>query len=292
MKNISFPPTSPLPSANWHITEVCNFQCTYCYATFSKMPVRSPVSLVDGKKIISMLANAGVDKITFVGGEPTLHPHLTAWAAYSKSAGLVTAMITNGTRLVPKGGHAVLEYLDWCGLSMDSGSITTQAVMGRRVGNPITYTARFAEIVRGAGVVPKLNSVITSLNVDEDLTELVQAINPARWKIFQYLPVEDERYDKNLIITATQFADFVSRHSNVCPAGVMEWEDNDRMIGSYVMIDPRGRFFDAKRDAKGRIFRTYAKPILECGVDATLTTLNYDVKALVGRGGLYEWRKH
>lgn len=40
-----------------------------------------------------------MSKLTFVGGEPFLHPHLEALAAEAKAAGLVTAAVTNGSLL-------------------------------------------------------------------------------------------------------------------------------------------------------------------------------------------------
>lgn len=280
-----------LPAVNWHITNACNFSCIYCDATFSRMPPSSRISEEDGRRIITMLAAAGVDKINFVGGEPTLHPHLLSWVSFSRSCGLTTAMITNGAKLVSAGGHAVLEYLDWCGLSLDSGSPATQAALGRKIDDPVAFAGRFSEIMQSAGVASKLNSVVTQLNIADDLTELVRTLNPKRWKIFQYLPVQDERCDQRLEVTNDEFGSFVRRHAGLCPPGVMAWEDNDRMIGSYVMIDPFGRFFDARRDDNGAICRTYSSPILDGGVVPSLSALNYDVTALKRRGGLYDWRE-
>jgi hypothetical protein len=45
------------------------------------------------------LRAAGVSKLSFVGGEPLLHPHLGALLAEAKAAGLVTSVITNGSLL-------------------------------------------------------------------------------------------------------------------------------------------------------------------------------------------------
>lgn len=285
------PNVNTLPSVNWHVTEICNFQCNYCYATFSKMPASSPITNEDGLRLLSLLADAGVDKITFVGGEPTLHPHLVSWTKQSRSLGMVTAMITNGTRLVSRGGHDVLSYLDWCGLSLDSASPETQNAMGRRLSNPVEHAAKFGRIVRQANVTAKLNTVVTRQNVHECVSPIVEAVAPSRWKIFQYLPMEEERVNRSLMISSEEFREFVARHKSVCQPGVMEWEDNDRMIGSYAMIDPRGRFFDARKSGDGKIRRKYANPILSHGVIETLSALNYDFSSLVNRGGLYDWRK-
>lgn len=46
-----------------------------------------------------LLAAAGVSKITFVGGEPLLHPLLPELLAAAKGAGLVTSLVSNGSLL-------------------------------------------------------------------------------------------------------------------------------------------------------------------------------------------------
>jgi radical S-adenosyl methionine domain-containing protein 2 len=65
-------------------------------------------------------------------------------------------------------------------------------------------------------------------------------------------------------VSAAEFTAFVRRHAEF--ADVMVVEDNDRMIASYLMVDPLGRFFwtsdDADGDAGGY---SYSRPILEVG---------------------------
>jgi MoaA/NifB/PqqE/SkfB family radical SAM enzyme len=38
----------------------------------------------EGYKLLDQLADAGVEKVNFVGGEPMLHPHIEAWIIYAK----------------------------------------------------------------------------------------------------------------------------------------------------------------------------------------------------------------
>ena len=56
-------------------------------------------------QIPSMLRQAGASRITFVGGEPFLHPHIEALIIESKAQGLVTAAVTNGSLLDEVGRH-------------------------------------------------------------------------------------------------------------------------------------------------------------------------------------------
>ena len=61
-------------------------------------------------------------------------------------------------------------------------------------------------------------------------------------------------------------------------------ESNDLMTGSYVMIDPTGRFFD---NTKG--IYTYSHLILQVGVTDALQDVKIDPEKFGTRGGYYEW---
>ena len=64
-------------------------------------------------------------------------------------------------------------------------------------------------------------------------------------------------------------------------------ESNDDIKGSYVMVDPAGRFFD---NAQGT--HNYSKPILEVGVKEAIKTMDYDLSKFLERGGVYNWENN
>ena len=61
-------------------------------------------------------------------------------------------------------------------------------------------------------------------------------------------------------------------------------ETNDLMTGSYVMVDPAGRFFD---NVAGH--HTYSRPILEVGVEEALRDVSIAPEKFLSRGGSYAW---
>ena len=133
----------------------------------------------------------------------------------------------------------------------------------------------------------KLNTVVTSLTAHEDMSDFVRAVAPERWKIFQVLPVEGQNDGsvEPLLIDDAAFRAFVARHARLEADGVtLVPEDNDGMTDSYAMIDPLGRFYGNHR---GRY--VYSRPILEVGVREALGQVNFEVKRLIQRGGLYTW---
>ena len=83
----------------------------------------------------------------------------------------------------------------------------------------------------------------------------------------QVLPVLDR---VNLSISSEQFQAFVERH-NQLPLPVVA-EDNQCMAGSYLMIDPAGRFYQNTYQEKGY---NYSQPILDISVEKALSQIDF-----------------
>ena len=142
-------------------------------------------------------------------------------------------------------------------------------------------------LLQQSGIRTKINTVLTRGNLDEDLTGFIIIAKPDRWKILQVLPVagqNDLTVDRHLV-TNQEFATYIQSASIVKLHGVkLTAENNDLTTGSYVMVDPAGRFFD---NTAGR--HTYSQPILEVGAAVALQELSVDHQKLVARDGLYNW---
>lgn len=271
-------------AVNFHVWPKCNLACTFCYATFPQ--ARRTLSLADALAVIDRLVEAGTEKITFVGGEPTLYPHLAEVVRHASVQGLTTCIVSNGARLqqvLDRAGDAV----DWVGLSVDSGNESIQRGLGRGPGDHVARSIALAEVIHDRGIRLKLNTVVTALNWHEDLTGLVRRMRPHRWKAFQVLRIEDENAGRvePLLISDDQFRAFVRRHAHLAAEGFpLVAESNDDIRGSYVMIDPLGRFF-CNEEGRYRI----SAPILEVGVDAALAQAGWRSDKFIARGGVYDW---
>ncbi len=266
-------------SVNLHITKACNYRCKFCYAHFNQ--VSNHLTMDDWQQIITMLAEAGTQKVTFVGGEPTLVPFLPELVIHAKGLGMTTMVVTNGTKMSGEYLQRFDGELDWVGLSIDSGDEEVSAQLGRGNGGHVRQTIELADRLRRAGIEVKVNTVVTRLTWEEDMTWLIERIRPRRWKVFQMLPIEGENDGGlDLLITDEQFHHFVERHSHLSPVS----ETNDDMIESYVMVDPEGRFFT---NSGYRL--THHPSILEVGVAKALDSVPFDVQKLIARGGIYNW---
>lgn len=277
---------SPFVSVNFHLIKSCNEQCKYCFATFGD--IRDRLATAEAKRLILQLSEHGLEKLTFVGGEPTLHPDLTELIRFAHSLGITVAIVTNGARLVEVLAECA-DAVSWAGLSVDSGDEATQQALGRGKGTYVAKSVDLAKKVRALGIRLKLNTVVTSLNWQEDMSELVRTMRPERWKVFQVLPLDGQNDGsvEEFLITKQQFDAFVARHTHLAQEGLAPVpEDNDAMTGSYLMVDPLGRFAD---NTSGSL--KYSRPILQVGPKVALDENQFSLVRLVARNGVYSWRR-
>ena len=129
--------------------------------------------------------------------------------------------------------------------------------------------------------------MVTRGNCGENLTGFIATARPERWKLLQVLPIrgQNDALVDDQVITPEQFARYVARNRCVEAMGVaVVPESNDLMTGSYMMVDPAGRFFD---NVAGT--HVYSRPILEIGVGAALREVSVDPDKFRLRDGLYDW---
>lgn len=280
------------PTINLHFWKACNYRCSFCFATFNDSSelerIRgSGLSKDDWVRLIRLVREAGVDKINFVGGEPTLAPYLGELLTVSRDVGLTTSIVTNGERL-----DALLQthakYINWVGLSVDSSSEEVERRLGRGKGGHVERSLRQFESLRCLGIRTKLNTTVTSLSWEEDMSDFVLKARPERWKVFQVLSVEGQNDDGigALLVSDEQFQQYVQRHAHLEAKGItIADETNEDMTGSYAMVDPLGRFFS---NVGGK--HTYSRAILDVGVREAFDDVSFSRDRFRDRGGEYEWR--
>ena len=193
---------------------------------------------------------AGFDKINFAGGEPILCPWLPDLIRRARELGLTTSIVTNGSFVTSEWLDRVDGSLDWAAVSIDTVNPAGLKRMGRttRVG-PMSEAdyLQVIDLLRQHGIRLKINTVVTRINYNEVLAGFIVKARPERWKLLQVLPVrgQNDGVVDNLVITNEEFAHYVERNRNVESSGIVVVpECNDLMTGSYVMVDPAGRFFD------------------------------------------------
>lgn len=266
-------------SVNWHVWPSCNYNCIFCFAKFERRSERpATLELEEGLNLLSHLVEAGMEKITFVGGEPMLCPHLGEYIEHAKELGCLTMIVSNGSLMTEKFLEKYHDSIDWIGVSMDSSFESTEKALGRGYGNHLVNLIKVAEIAHKYNIRLKVNVTVTRRILQEDLHEILQQIAPDRLKFLQVLNVrgQNDEVFRELAISKEEFYQFADRHRDLHPVA----EDNEMMTGSYVMIDPIGRFF---QNTHGTY--KYSSPIQEIGVLEALKQVGFSWKKLMQRGG-------
>ena len=280
-----------IPSVNFHLWEPCNMRCKFCFATFQdvKQTILSKGHLPEKEaiEVVKQIAAAGFEKITFAGGEPLLCEWLPNLIKTAKQLGMTTMIVTNGSRLTDQFLQENKPYLDWIAVSIDSLDEANNIKIGRAIvgKRPLSkaYYATLIKKIHQYGYRLKINTVVNKVNYKDDFSEFIANLKPKRWKVLQVLPVvgqNDVKIDE-FKISDEEYQYFLNTHKAVT---AIVPESNIDIKGSYVMVDPAGRFFD---NAEGK--HNYSHPILKVGVKEALKTVHYDMNKFLQRGGVYDW---
>ncbi|GIC75616.1 viperin family antiviral radical SAM protein [Moritella sp. F3] len=279
---------------NWHITEACNYSCDYCFAKWGK-PNELHRSLDAVEQLLDKLANYFIKgtpplksnlryehvRINFAGGEPMmLGSAFSTILMLAKQKGFKTSLITNGHYLLRNKTKLPNNSLDMIGISFDSQSYAVREKIGRvnRKGESLDSEG-LRLILRDIksnqrGVKTKINTVVNKHNWKENFSTIISELKPDKWKVLHVMP-----YGTNeLLISDNQFDDFVKEHSSL---GLPIYaESNTAMTESYLMIDPKGCFYQNGHDNAG--YR-YSEFINDIGVEKALSQINFNQETFIAR---------
>ncbi|AFV24491.1 hypothetical protein Mpsy_2287 [Methanolobus psychrophilus R15] len=275
-----------IQSVNWHITGKCNYNCKFCYVQNLNAEIKD---IETAHQILHKLRYTKTDqldiqKINFVGGEPFLHPNFYDLLSMAYDMGFVTSIVTNGSFINKDNIEKISRYTDWIGISVDSIDNQVEAELGRGRGKHVTHALEVADLVHDHGIKLKVNTTVTRPTYKEDMHNLIETMDPHRWKIFQMLHIEGQNDScvSDLSITDQQFESFRIRHQDIRLQNNIKptFETNDDMIGSYLILDPAGKVL-SNGDGKYTPFE----------LDQFLLNpaVVVNSRKYVGREGVYAW---
>lgn len=286
---------------NWHITQACNYRCQYCYAQWEGASCEPDLicSADHTRNLLLQLFEffkPGNDenplrremqwnsvRLNFAGGEPLLNQQRTLDAInLAKHVGFDVSLITNGSRLDSDMLAALAPGLSMIGISIDSCDEGTNRGIGRmdRHGRALGFES-LSHGLRTARIANprlrlKVNTVVNALNSQEDMNFMIQGLAPNKWKVLKMLPV----INNNLEVTHSQFEGFVTRHREL--ESIMTAEDDESLTESYIMVDPKGRFFQ-NSPGDGPMGYHYSRPILQAGAQEAFSDLTFNARKFLSR---------
>ncbi|HYZ31412.1 MAG TPA: radical SAM protein [Crenalkalicoccus sp.] len=113
---------------NVSVTNVCNATCSFCNYAHDKGFVRDRRWLDSARfaeAIALMRDRAAVRFVTFMGGEPLLHPELPAMARAASAAGVQPTLVTNGFNLPDRLEAMAAAGISTLFISMDAADAAT-----------------------------------------------------------------------------------------------------------------------------------------------------------------------
>jgi MoaA/NifB/PqqE/SkfB family radical SAM enzyme len=117
----TYVPSSPV-TVGVELTNACQLRCPHCDAQHPA--IRGKVGVMSGEtfdRLIAQLRELRLRNLRLIGGgEPLLHPQLTAWAPRLRGLASLLSLTTNGQRLTPEISAAALDTFDLIEISVAS----------------------------------------------------------------------------------------------------------------------------------------------------------------------------
>ncbi|WP_305830925.1 viperin family antiviral radical SAM protein [Photobacterium leiognathi] len=281
---------------NFHMTELCNFRCEYCYATWetnnSQQELHHSNSNIE--KLITKVSKYFLNdnpikeklnyqdvRINFAGGEPIMLGNRFVNAILlAKKLGLRTSLITNGHLLSSSMLSKISPHLDMLGISFDTADHLLAESIGRvdrkndwLSPEKLEYIVNRYRSINPNGIV-KINTVVNAFNWREDLTEIIGKITPNKWKLLRVLPV----YSNKSVIDEEKYLLYIKRHK--CFSDIITIENNDDMWQSYLMLNPEGRFYQNTEPCKGI---KQSPSILDTSIHEALSFIDFNSNSFTKR---------
>ena len=245
-----------IKSICWDITSRCNEGCRFCYRNQNN----EEMNLESNKIILKKLIDFGVDKISFVGGEPLLYRdlfELVEWGReYAKGKTifsittngiLLTDIIDNKIRIKIELMNKMLKLFDWITFSIDGPNTEIQSRMGRNTlhFNRIISILEYLDIGKYDNKV-KINTVVSKINVEHilDLYKILcKYYNVKRWKIFRFLPSRGNalEYKDKYYISEDIFLNKIEEIKKYNSKIKISANGYDNFDNSYITISSEGK---------------------------------------------------
>lgn len=142
------------------LLNACNLRCTYCRCPDLPVPQMTTGQWTD---TLRRLARAGTLRIKFQGGEPTIRKDFAEIAAASRAAGIITAVVTNGTVIARR--PELLDDLDEVVVSLDA--LTPERHDRYRGAGSHAAALRALELTKTRGRKAFINMVVHRNTIDE-----------------------------------------------------------------------------------------------------------------------------
>jgi radical S-adenosyl methionine domain-containing protein 2 len=210
------------------------------------------LSLDDAKRVIDSIeeyfreAQVKNSRINLAGGEPLIYPYIDEIIDYISSKGIKVSMITNGSLLTEERVEKWKGKVETIGISIDAKSKETNEKIGRCTKNgtlDLTRLKGVCDKIHKLGIKLKINTVISKVNINEDLLSIYKDLKPDKIKYLCVHIIENKNSQmKSALPSKEDFDKFIETnlYNKNCQVVV---ENSGYMTNSYFMINPQGQVY-------------------------------------------------
>ncbi len=229
---------------DFHVTSECNQECPYCWGP---QGFDEPVDTATAEAIVRWVAELGIRRIVFTGGDPLKRGDIGRLLTLSREQGLEVALSTTGDELTRSLLDEAGEAIDLVSLPLDGASEETSS----RTKKPGHSAAVLADLDLLAGfpaIDVKVATPVTRHNLAEVpaivrlLAERASRLpNRLFYNVFQAFPraMSEVAWDE-LVVTDDAF-EALRRSVEAEPHPFpIHWLDHRTLDRLYVMIFPDG----------------------------------------------------
>ncbi len=189
--NDDAPPPPPLRLVFWETTTGCNLACIHCRRLeVSAELSRRDLTTQQSKDFIRSLPELGRPILVFSGGEPLMRPDIFELADCARSAGLTTALATNGTKVDDAMASRIIDAgFGRVSISFDGPDAATHDHF--RGHGAFDATIRGFNALTKAGMSMQINTTISKHNHHrlDDTYKLAMDLGADALHLFMLVPV-------------------------------------------------------------------------------------------------------
>jgi len=207
------------------VTDRCNFRCRYCMD--EDIRFKRKVELLTDSEIVRLVRIAskmGVRRIRLTGGEPMVHPTLSALVRDLRALDLEDIALTTNGSLSTKADLQELKDagLDRITVSLDSVREERFAHITRS-STPVARVLQTVAWAKEVGLNPvKINAVIIrGFNEDElpELADLARTMG-VDVRLIEYMPLDSgRRWEMDKVVTADEMIESIHARHQLVPIG-------------------------------------------------------------------------
>ena len=200
--------------ALWQITNLCNYQCSYCIFASGPVKPKGELSTKRALEVITELADLNFKDLKLTGGEPLTRKDFPEIIAAINAAGITFDLSTNASLLDDDNLRVLAEANPrYVHVSLDGASAPTQErIRGAKSFDP---TVTGIKKLVGAGVKVRLGSVLYLGNERkiEDLVDFAAELKVSEIIFSRMIPAGRLKHDSSLNCTLSdkQAASIISK---------------------------------------------------------------------------------